>query len=116
MELNGPVTTWLDTIVATRVRKSKVNATIHQLAQTPQRSRDCCYVISVNQRWLCSTNGRVTVLHGRSALERFVSLLGLTHCPQGDTVSSTLDCNSTAHCLSVDRRHCLRTCKLQLDH
>lgn len=116
MELKGRVTTWLDTIVATRIRQSPVKATVHPLGQTDRKGTEPCFAVSINGRWLCSTNGRVTVLHGRKAAERFIGLLGISECRTGDPIKLEVDCSSTAHCMGLDRRLTLRTCSLQLHH
>ena len=120
MKIEGKVATWLDTVAATHARHAPVDARLHPVKSEETCSADPerqCYVISVNGRWLCSGNGRVTIVRGLAAAHRFLDLLKVEHFEAGEPAEFEIACNTNAHCMALDKRRGLRTCtQLVVEH
>lgn len=113
MRVEGRVATWLDTVAATHFHHTPVAARLHPVSdgQPGDHDPECqCYAISVDGRWLCSSNGRITVLRGLKSARRFLDLLKLSGYQSGEPARFAIDCTTSAHCMTLDKRRGLRNC------
>lgn len=81
--------TWLELTLCSLRHEQPVIYRIHELKSdydTPAGSPS--FAISLNGRWLCSTNGRLTVFRGREAAEHFMSLLNVSCLEAGEPLQS----------------------------
>ena len=100
-ELNGRYSTWLELAVAPSWRLGRVQVQIHAL----RGGRDCCLGITVDGRWLCANDGRLTVFGTRDSALRFLSLLHIERIEEGEAsdVLARCGCHSV-QCLRLGRR------------
>jgi hypothetical protein len=113
MRVQGKVATWLDMVAATHFHHAPVEARLHPISGDQPESLDPenqCYAISVDGRWLCSGNGRITVLRGLKSARRFLDLLKLNGYQPGEPAEFAIDCATSAHCMALDKRRGLRNC------
>lgn len=120
MKVQGKVATWLDTVAATHFHHAPVHACLHPIAgehANTGRANQPCYAISVNGKWLCSSNGRITVLRDLKSAQRFLELLNLPIYENGEPARFEVDCTNSAHCMAFDKRGGLKNCsQLFRDH
>ncbi len=119
MRVQGKVATWLGTVAATQFHRTPVEARLHPISSeqfgdtNPDQQ---CYAISVDGKWLCSSNGRITVLRGLKSARRFLELLNLTRYQKGEPAQFEIDCSTSAHCMAFDKRRGLRNCTQLFQH
>lgn len=114
MKPEGSVATWLEMVVAPHEHDRRVKLTVHAVEATGQsrtQGDETCYVISADGRWLCSSDGRLTVLRGLRSVERFIQLIGHDAYDKGDEAQFTIDCGTSAHCLAIGDDKTLRACR-----
>jgi hypothetical protein len=100
-EVNGRYSTWLELAVAPRWRLDRVQVQLHPL----QGGRDHCLGITVDGRWLCANDGRLTVFGTRDSALRFLSLLHIEGVGEGDASDLLARCGChSAQCLRLGRR------------
>lgn len=121
MRVEGKIATWLDTVAATHFHHAPVEARLHPISGSQQLGDADpelqCYAISVDGRWLCSSNGRITILKGLKSARRFLDLLDLSGYQNGEPAQFEIDCTTSAHCMAFDKRRGLRNCtRLFQDH
>lgn len=106
MELKGRNATWLELAVAPLWRLGQTQVRIHPLSG----GRDCCVGITVDDRWLCANDGRLTVFGCKDSAVRFLELLRIDHMEEGDPAEMTADCGcEKVQCLRLGARG-LREC------
>jgi hypothetical protein len=108
MRTTGKVATWLEVAAAPHWRDERVSLRVHPLVQAadeipPTRKRLAYYGITVDGRWLYSSNGRLTVLKGMKAVERFADLIKVPSYESGEPAQIEVDCGKTSHCIAVGR-------------
>lgn len=113
--VSGKIATWLEVAAAAHSRDKRVSLRVHPLVQaadeTPRKRRDKAYYgITVDGRWLHSSNGRLTVLRGLTAVDRFTHLIKMPAYESGEPVQIDVDCGKTSHCIAVDRNRALHGC------
>lgn len=107
MELNGRKATWLELAVAPLWRLGRTRICIHRL----NGGCDACLGITVDERWLCANDGRLTVFGTRDSALRFLELLRIDHVEDGLPVDLALQCgNPGVQCLRIGNRG-LRNCE-----
>ncbi|HRP95226.1 MAG TPA: hypothetical protein PL143_03160 [Rhodocyclaceae bacterium] len=114
MKIDGKVATWLEMVVAPGWRKTRTVPRLHPILGTGERCCSCpetCYAVSVEGRWLCSNNGRLTVLRGLPAAERFIQLVRLESYETGEPADFHVDCATSAHCIAMGHDQTLRSCR-----
>ena len=97
MELNGRKATWLELAVAPLWRLGQAQVRIHALGGGEGR----CLGITVDERWLCANDGRLTVFECRASALRFLELLRIEHMEDGSPSDLPIGC----HCEGVQ---CMR--------
>lgn len=116
MRRTGKVATWLEVAAAPHARDTSVRLRVHPLVpgvdEIPQKpgSDQCCYAISVDGRWLYSNDGRLTVLKGMKAVDRFMRLIDMSYYESGEPAQIDVNCGKTAHCMATGRNESLRGC------
>jgi len=109
MTRTGKVATWLELAAAPHSRNRSISLRVHALLQEtqgrPQKGRDqCFYAVSVDGRWLYSGDGRLTVLKGVEAVDRFMHLINISSYESGEFAQIEFDCGKTAHCIAASRK------------
>lgn len=79
MELKGRNATWLELAVAPAWRLGQTRVQLHALSG----GQNGCFGITVDERWLCANDGRLTVFDCREAAARFLELLRIDHMEDG---------------------------------
>lgn len=106
MELKGRNATWLELAVAPLWRLGQTRVRIHTL----KGGRDCCVGITVDERWLCANDGRLTVFGCRDSAIRFLELLRIEHMEEGCPTDMGAHCGGgEVQCLRLGTRG-LREC------
>ncbi|HQX05540.1 MAG TPA: hypothetical protein PKZ19_02045 [Zoogloea sp.] len=106
MELKGRNATWLELAVAPLWRLGQTQVRIHALSG----GRDCCVGITVDERWLCANDGRLTVFACRDSAIRFLELLRIEHMEEGLPMDMGASCGcGDVQCLRLGTRG-LREC------
>lgn len=73
MELSGKMATWLELAVAPDWHRRRSTIKLHPVAGREGR----CFVLSMDNRWLCVASGQLTVFRGEEAARRFLQLVHL---------------------------------------
>lgn len=106
MELKGRNATWLELAVAPLWRLGQTRVRIHTLSG----GQDCCLGITVDERWLCANDGRLTVFACRDSAVRFLELLRIDHVDDGEASDLLASCGcNDVQCLRIGARG-LRAC------
>lgn len=108
MRTTGKVATWLEIAAAAHWRDKRPSLRVHSLVQAANEvsqtlRRQGYYGITVDGRWLYSNNGRLTVLKGMKAVERFTDLIKVPTYESGEPTQVDVDCLKNSHCIAVDR-------------
>ena len=80
MEIKGRRSTWLELAVAPVGRLGRTQVRVHALGG----GHAGCLAITVDDRWLCANDGRLTVFKCRDAVLRFLRLLRIDHMEDGE--------------------------------
>lgn len=106
MELKGRNATWLELAVAPLWRLGQTRVRIHPLSG----GGTCCVGITVDDRWLCANDGRLTVFGDHDSAVRFLELLRIDHMEDGAAADMSADCGcGEVQCLRLGSRG-LREC------
>lgn len=106
MELKGRNATWLELAVAPLWRLGQTRVRIHALSG----GQDGCLGITVDERWLCANDGRLTVFACRDSAVRFLELLRIDHVDEGESSDLLASCGcNDVQCLRIGTRG-LRVC------
>lgn len=89
--------TWLELAVAPVWRRDKFVVKVHSLLEHGEN----CFVLSVDERWLCSGEGKLTVFRSRDAVDRFLQLLGVAARQEGEPADEGTVGNGEHHCLQL---------------
>ena len=79
--MNIPIITWLELAVSSRWQKDGSTAIVHPVRHCLHRP---CLGISLNQHWLCSNEGQLTVFDSLPAATRFLNLLKIDNIVPGE--------------------------------
>ena len=88
MELKGRNATWLELAVAPLWRLGQTRVRVHAL----EGGHAGCLAITVDERWLCANDGRLTVFGCRESASRFLDLLRIDHMEEGEPSELPADC------------------------
>ncbi len=106
MELKGRNATWLELAVAPLWRLGQTRFRVHPL----QGGGEGCVGITVDERWLCANDGRLTVFGCRESASRFLDLLRVDHMEEGDPSELPAGCGcGGVQCMRLGTAG-LRTC------
>lgn len=101
MEIREKSATWLELAVAPVWRRDKFVVKMHRLLERDE----ACFVLSVDERWLCSGEGKLTVFRSEAAVDRFLELLGVGSRQNGEPLSDVPDEACGRHCLQMRGEH-----------
>lgn len=107
MQRPGRVATWLELAVAPDWRRQHCRVRVHRL---DGEAGGGCYALSMDDRWLCTGDGRLTVFNGLEAALRFLKLVRVEDFESEDTPVSSVACNGNYYCLCVGRGGALSAC------
>ena len=107
MERKKSNATWLELAVAPVWRRDKFVVKVHPLFE----HGESFFVLSVDQRWLCSGEGNLTVFRSQDAVDRFLQLLGVGALQKGEPVDEAAVGGGEHHCLQL-RGNMLGYCAL----
>jgi hypothetical protein len=75
-----PVIKWLELAISARWQEEGVVAAVHPMnLGEPQP----CFGVTLDQRWLCSSDGALTIFHSMAAATRFLNLLNVDQLTVG---------------------------------
>ena len=100
MEIKGRQSTWLELAVAPLWRLGQTRVRVHAVAG----DHAGCLAITVDERWLCANDGRLTVFKCRDAVMRFLGLLRIDHIEDGEACGLPPPCGQDVHCMRLGRR------------
>lgn len=106
MKSSERIATWLELAVAPEWRRSACRIRVHPVGGREHR----CFAISMNDRWLCSSSGDLTVFCGLHTAEHFLKLLRIDDFEQGDAPGVEVSCSDSRYCLCSDRNTGLTRC------
>jgi hypothetical protein len=97
--------TWLE-MGALQWRPQEATVRIHPVVG-PQGE---CYALTLDGRWLCGTDGSVTLFHGLGAAVRFLQLAQVNDFEAGDPTDLAGRGQAGVQCLCVRRGRNLQPC------
>ena len=100
MEIKGRQSTWLELAVAPLRGRGQARVRVHAL----EGGHAGCLAITVDERWLCANDGRLTVFKCRDAVMRFLGLLRIDHIEDGEACGLPTPCGQDVHCMRLGRR------------
>lgn len=100
------VATWLELAVAPEWRRQQCAVRIHAMGT----EHSGCYALSMDGRWICSGDGRLTVFRGFDAALRFLRALRVEEVERGAALTDDVACDGRHYCLCVGRDDCLAQC------
>ena len=97
---------WLDVAAAHSWHADECKVRIH-----PVCVNSCtCHAISLDGRWVCSSDGSLTVFRPRDAAERFLELAHCDGYETGDAAELSAGCSVRTQCVSFSPRAGLGDC------
>ena len=106
MEIKARRSTWLELAVAPLWRLGQARVRVHALGG----GHAGCLAITLDERWLCANDGRLTVFKCRDALMRFLGLLRIDHMEEGEPSELPAGCGcGGVQCMRLGTAG-LRTC------
>ncbi|THF66308.1 hypothetical protein E6C76_05550 [Pseudothauera nasutitermitis] len=100
------VATWLELAVAPEWRRQNCKVRVHALSDRAGG----CYAISMDERWLCTGDGRLTVFKGLDAALRFLKVVHVEDFEAVDVPAQPMECMGQSFCLCVGRDDHLGPC------
>ena len=100
------VATWLELAVAPEWRRNGFKVRVHAVGL----ENGGCYTISLDDRWLCMSNGGITVFHGLSAALHFLKLHGIENFEPGEALDQRVASQAIRYCLCTDTGNALLRC------
>jgi hypothetical protein len=98
--------TWLDMAGASQWRPRGAKVRIHPVVGPKGE----CYALTLDRRWLCGTDGSVTLFHGLRAAVRFLQLARVNDFEAGDPADLAGGLAEGVQCLCVHRGRSLQAC------
>ena len=106
MEIKARRSTWLELAVAPLWRLGQARVRVHALGG----GHAGCLAITLDERWLCANDGRLTVFSCRDSAIRFLELLRIEHMEEGLPTDMGASCGcGDVQCLRLGTRG-LREC------
>jgi len=100
---------WLDVAAAPIWQGRKARVCIHAVCL-----HDCtCHAISLNGRWVCSTDGSLSVFQTRESAEHFLELAHVSAFEEGESAELSPSCDGHTHCISFKQAAGLSPCDAQ---
>jgi len=98
---NRPIIKWLELAISPRWKQPDAAAVVHPMhvGEHPP-----CFGLTLDRRWLCSSDGALTVFESTSAAVRFLRLLNINHPAIGEARQVEASAPSSFQCLHLDSR------------
>ena len=101
MEIKPRRSTWLELAVAPLWGRGQAQVRVHALGG----GHAGCLAITVDERWLCANDGRLTVFGCRDSALRFLELLRIDHMEDGSPSDLPIGCHCEGvQCMRLGRR------------
>lgn len=101
MNPSSPTATWLDLAIARLHRERPLECRLHHIAGYYEEGREPCYALSVDGRWLCASDGHLTIFQGHRAAEHFMELIGLSFADADEEIDYELGGDCDSYCLRM---------------
>lgn len=108
MTVSARAATWLELAVAPDWQRQRAQIRLHPVKGQEGR----CFALSMNDRWLCVSQGQLTVFRGRDAAARFLKLVHVEHAQDSDeSPEETVACDGSHYCLYAENDQQLSPCR-----
>ncbi len=96
-----PIVKWLELAISPRWQKEDVVAAVHpmQLGE-----RQACFAVTLDQRWLCSSDGAPTFFDSLAAATRFLHLLNVDRLAMGGRCDCEASGQDPLQCFHLDAK------------
>ncbi len=101
MRPDNNVSTWLELAVAPVWALDKARVWAHPVTECKDETP--WYALTVNGRLLYATGGKLTLLRGRDAVDRFLFLIGLHEAQYSEPIRLDKDVDDSTYCLGIER-------------
>jgi hypothetical protein len=102
----GRPATWLEVAGAPQWAPQGAKVRIHSVVG-PEGE---CYALSLDHRWVCGSNGGVTLFHGLGAVVRFLQLAQVSDFEAGEPADLAAYMAAGVQCLCVRKGRNLQPC------
>ena len=102
----GRPATWLEVAGSPQWGAQDAKVRIHPVAGPKGE----CYALTLDNRWVCGTNGGVTLFHGLGAVVRFLQLAHVNDFEAGEQTDLSACMASGVQCLAVRGGRKLQPC------
>lgn len=76
-----PLMKWLELSVSACWKKNDATLTVHPVSMGENQQ---CFALTLDQRWLCGSDGALTFFDSKAAATRFLELLNVNDYVEGD--------------------------------
>ena len=98
---------WLDVAAAPIWGGAAAKVCIH-----PVCLHNCtCHAISLNGRWVCSSDGSLTIFQSHESAEHFLALAHVDHYERGESAELAEDSGVRTQCVAFRPRSGLQPCR-----
>lgn len=98
---------WLDVAAAPIWNGASAKICIH-----PVCLHNCtCHAISLDGRWVCAGDGRLTIFKSHESAEHFLALAHIDHYERGESAELANDCGVSTQCVTFRPKSGLRPCR-----
>ena len=101
--------TWLDVAGVPQWGPQDAKVRIHPVAGPKGE----CYALSLDHRWVCGTNGGVTLFHGLGAAVRFLQVAQVYDFEAGEQAELASCMTKEVQCLCVRGGRSLQPCRVK---
>jgi len=98
---------WLDIAAAPIWQTRRPRVCIHAMCVHEQ----ACHAISLDGRWICSTDGRLSIFETHKSAEHFLALAHVDDYEDGEAAELAPGCDCGTHCISFNGHKGLTPCK-----
>jgi hypothetical protein len=107
MVIGGRVATWLDLAAAREWGRGDARLRVHAVGGR----KEGCYALSLDGRWLCASDGTLTVFRGVDAAARFLKTARLDAFEPGEAPPDGVRCDGGHHGMCIGRNGRLVGCR-----
>lgn len=107
MEMQVRPATWLEMVQSPQGRGASRNVRIHPVAGV----KGACYALTLDKRWLCGTDGSVTLFRSLGSAVRFLQLAKVDDFEAGDPADIGLTVGDSVQCLCISKGMNLQACR-----
>jgi hypothetical protein len=96
-----PIIKWLELAISPRWQEEGTVAAVHPM-QVGERQP--CFGITLDQRWLCSSDGALTIFDSMAAATRFLQLLNMDRLARGGRCDLEAPESNPFQCFHLDAK------------